>query len=275
MKSIKASKVQLAGAALALLMLLGIGRACGQDIPLEVLGGDVKKVKVDKVVVIKEDRTVVSSFPFTIAAPPGAGLYFWTTPAGVNAADRGDKLLVEAAPKGSLTISVKSINANLDKDGKFLGFLTKFGAVTFDVGGVVPPVPPTPPPDPTPIPTPDIAPYPSTGLTALIIYESSEETPSLSNLMSGDLLNSYILTKGVKNGFMKFDKDLSDFSKLDPWVAAAWKVERKSLPWLLVSNGKTGFSGPLPMDAKGYSAEKTLEIFKKHGDSVPRIINGK
>ena len=275
MKTLRASTVQIAGAALALLVLFGIGRACGQDIPLEVLGGDVKKVKVDKVVVIKEDRTVVSSFPFTIAAPPGAGLYFWTIPPGVNAADRGDKLLVEAAPKGSLTISVKSINANLDKDGKFLGFLTKFGAVTFDVGGVVPPVPPPDPPKPDPIPTPDIAPYPSPGLTALIIYESAEETPSLSNLMSGDLLNSYMLTKGIKNGFMKFDKDLADFSKLDPWVAAAWKVKRDSLPWLVVSNGKTGYSGPVPMDGKGFSADKTLDILKKHGDNVPRIVNGK
>ena len=62
---------------LACLFLLLPSLALAQDVPLEIKG-DVTTVKVDKIVIVKEDLTVVKSFPFTVAAKPGAALYIWT-----------------------------------------------------------------------------------------------------------------------------------------------------------------------------------------------------
>lgn len=153
---------------LAILLSAGFALAQQATIPLDIRGGDVKVVKVDKVIVVKVDLTVVSSTPFTISAPPGAGLYFWTLPAGVSGTDKGDTYEIASAPSGQITISVKAIAPNLDKDGRFTGFKTEFGSVTFAMGGVpappvVPPVtPPDIPPDVPPIvpPPPVIPPGP-------------------------------------------------------------------------------------------------------------------
>jgi hypothetical protein len=126
---------------LAVLFFLLAGIAKGQDVPLSVQGGKV--VKVDKVITIQVDATVIDKFPFTVSAPAGGGLHFWQYPAGVAATDKGDKLEVTAAPKGELTISVKLITADWDKKQ----FVTKFGSVTVCVGEVKPPKPPEPKPD--------------------------------------------------------------------------------------------------------------------------------
>ncbi len=235
--------------------------AWGQEIPLTIKG-DTVVVKVDRVVVVKEDQTVVRSFPFTIDAPPGSALYFWTYPAGVQALDRGDKLEVLSAPKGLMTVSLKIISVDFDKKS----FLTKFGQTVVAIGDVTPPDPPKPdPPKPDP-PVPPIppAPFPTDGLRALIVYETAENTPSLSDVMSGAKTNDYMKTKGAKAGFLKLDKDL-DVSKLEPWVALARKAVT-TYPAIVISNGKFGYVGAIPKDAMGrYSPQLTLELLQKFG----------
>lgn len=120
--------------------------APAQDsVQLKVDGAGVKVVQVDRQVIVKQDVTLVASFPFTVSAPEGNGLYFWSYPPTVTAADLGDRLEITAAPKGELTVSVKVVAPKLDKEGRFLGFETKLGRVTFLVGDVPAPVPPTPP----------------------------------------------------------------------------------------------------------------------------------
>jgi hypothetical protein len=42
--------------------------------------------------------------------------------------------------------------------------------------------------------------------------------------------------------------------------AEAMKRPRKQLPWLIISDGKTGYEGPLPVDT-----DKFMELLKKHG----------
>jgi hypothetical protein len=142
--------VAVAIAAVGVFLLASIAK--GQDVPLRVDGAKV--VQVDRQVIVKVDVTVVDRLPFSVQAPAGAGLYFWSYPAGIVATDKGDRLEVTAAAKGETTVGVKMISADVDKDGKFRGFLTKFGSVTFTVGDVPQPKPPTPPePKPEPEPT--------------------------------------------------------------------------------------------------------------------------
>lgn len=224
-----------------------------QTVDLSIKGDGVTVVKVDKVIVVKEDLTVVKSFPFTVTAPTGAGLYFWTYPAGVQAADKGDVLEVVNAPKGSITISVKSISAKLDKDGKFIGFDTKFGSVSFAIGDV-----PTPPgPDPKPDPKPDPvkpAPIPLVGFRVLIIEETAQRTkltPGQFNFMFGkasrDWLDTITTVETGQPGYRIYDKDATGSNDTQAWPREALKRPRGSeLPWIIISNGVTGFEGPMP-----------------------------
>jgi hypothetical protein len=140
--------VAVAIAAVGFFLMASIAK--GQEVGLKVEGAGVKVVKVDRVITVQEDRTLVTSFPFTVQAVPGAGLYFWQVPAGVTSTDLNDRLEITAAPKGELTVSVKVVSPKLDKDGRFLGFVTQLGRVTFLVGDVPPgpnPKPPEPKPD--------------------------------------------------------------------------------------------------------------------------------
>jgi hypothetical protein len=246
----------------AVLLILALAfPAWGQDVPLSVKG-DLVTVKVDRVVVVKEDQTVVRSFPFTVDAPPGAALYFWTYPAGVQAVDKGERLEVVNAPKGMLTINLKAISVDFEKKT----FITKFGTTTVAVGDVVPPVPPKPdppkpdPPKPDPV---DPTPIPEPGFRVLIVYETSAVSPQIASILSAEAIRTYAREKCVKDGttpaFYTFDKD-ADTTKFFPWVGKAMQRPRTTLPWILVSNGTSGFEGPLPG-----TVSETLALLRKFG----------
>lgn len=129
--------------------------------------------------------------------------------------------------------------------------------------GPRPPTPPTPIPDPipTPTPTPNIA-----GKRMLVVYESKDLTkllPTQIALMSSSALRAYLNTHCEKSSkghpeynFWDKDVDLTNAS-------AVWKnamaLPRDSLPWLYVSNGTTGYSGPLPK-----TEEELMPILKKY-----------
>ncbi len=261
-------KQVLYGWVAALTLLCLCRGAVAQPVPLEVKGGDVKTVKVDKIIVVKEDRLVVSSFPFTVQAPVGGGLYFWSYPKEVAASDQGDSLEVSFAPKGSLTVSVKCITP----DWNAKKFTTTFGKVTLLVGEVppgptpppVPPVPPDPvPPDPKPP-----APIPEAGLRVLVVYESSELSklpPAQLAIVYSKGIREYLNTKcamgpdGKTKEWRIWDKDVDTSSESKLWQTAM-KRPRASVPWVLISNGTTGFEGPLP----GNAAD-ALFLLKKFG----------
>src|SRR5262245_7849710 len=165
------------GAVLLLVMGLALGLATAparapaqtKPIPLEIKGGNATVVQVPRVITTTVDQLVVNTFPFLVQAPPDPkALYFWTYPPLVPAADQGDTLKVTAAPRGELTVSVKIVTPDLDKDGKFLGYITRFGSTTFYVGEVTPgPGPGPKPPDPKP---PD--PKPTGDLRVLFVRET-------------------------------------------------------------------------------------------------------
>ncbi len=176
-----------------------------QDVPL-TLKGDVVVVKIDKVVIIQEDRTVVRSLPFTVTAPK-ADDYRWTFPASVTAVEESDGsvLKVVAAPKGEVTISVRTMV--IDYNAKIT--TRKSGSITFSVGDVGP----GPAPDPVkPIPVPDtpLTPLQKSLQAAYQLEIASDRSESV--LEFADLLNSMV-TAAQKTGRMKTIKDFTMSAK--------------------------------------------------------------
>lgn len=124
---------------------------------------------------------------------------------------------------------------------------------------------PTPDPDPPNPPDPDNpAPIPVEGFRVLMIFETEDlakyKSGQLSVLYSTDI-RKYMDSKcvGGKSGYRIWDKDESGTGHPQLWQDAM-KRSRTTLPWLIVSNGKTGYEGPIPD-----SIQATMEILKKHG----------
>lgn len=138
--------------------------------------------------------------------------------------------------------------------------------------GPVPPVPPIPPIPPVPPVPPNPPPIGADGLTMLIITDQSQA------LAKGqiDIINSTAIEQFVqKNGkqpkgsWRKYDVALTadqltdepQFWK-DAFAAAKTSTSFKT-PWLCISNGKTGFSGPLPT-----TVNEVLALLQKYLSAV-------
>jgi len=111
--------------------------------------------------------------------------------------------------------------------------------------------PPTPDPKPDPKPDPvvvDGAPFPSEGLTVVIIEET--ETRMRGELSRGHFaaLTSQDVRDWAKanNAHLRvFDKD-TPTAGMTATEAAAFKLKFDSLPWIHIAHGTKGFTGPLP-----------------------------
>lgn len=128
--------------------------------------------------------------------------------------------------------------------------------------------PPTPP-KPVDPPTPDTpAPIPEKGFRVLIVYETSElaKLPaSQTAALTSAELRAYLNDKCVAGAdgetkewrILDKDADLSNESKV--WQAAM-KRDRKSIPWIVISDGSKGYEGPLPANTAD-----TLKLLKQYG----------
>jgi hypothetical protein len=107
----------------------------------------------------------------------------------------------------------------------------------------------TPLPIPVPVPVVvDDAPFPSEGLTVVVIEET--ETRMRGELSPGHFaaLTSLTVRDWAKESgvhFRVFDQH-TPTAGMTATEAAAFKLKADSLPWIHISNGKTGFTGPLP-----------------------------
>lgn len=148
--------------------------------------------------------------------------------------------------------------------GKYrLAFVTSVSDLPSDpaycvvTAGDVPPgpVPPGPGPTPTPDPTPSVAPIPIDGLAVLIVEESGERTKlskEQQSILAGKKVRDYLEAKCAKDPHIEGRKA---YYILDPdtaltgigktWVDAMAR-KRGPLPWVVISNGKTGTEEPLP-----------------------------
>ncbi len=209
-----------------LAMLFLAGPLAAQDAVPLTLKGDVVVVKIDKVVVVKEDRTIVRSLPFTVTAPK-ADDYRWTFPSNVTAIEESDgaTLKVMSAPKGEITISVRTMV--IDYNAKIT--TRKSGSLTFNIGDVapVPPPPPPKPPEPDPAPKPP-TPQPVLSFRVILVYESGDTlTGPQNSIIYGKTVEDFLTATctGGKAGWRRRDKDAGGDG--DPAMSAVWSAIQK------------------------------------------------
>lgn len=122
---------------------------------------------------------------------------------------------------------------------------------------------PTPGPGPGPLPDPPSPsapfPVPSEGLYVLIVEETAErpKLPSEQLLIFTSTAVREWLDSHAKWRLLDQNAPMTNDEKV--WQDAM-KVSRQSVPWIVISNGKTGYSGPLPANSKAL-----LELLEKHG----------
>jgi hypothetical protein len=127
------------------------------------------------------------------------------------------------------------------------------------------PVPPIPVP-PVPVP-PSPAPIPAAGLRVLIVYESSEigklpakQVSILTSVPFRTFLDANCAAgpDGKTKEWRLYDKDV-DLTNEAPLWKTAMARPRTAIPWLIVSNGTTGFEGPLPA-----TVDETQKLIQKY-----------
>lgn len=142
----------------------------------------------------------------------------------------------------------------------------------------VPPVPPVPPgpnpptppgPNPPNPPPPSPAPIQGDGFQVLMVFDEVNKAklpPKQLGVIYGAEVRKYLEDKcvtepdGKTKAYRIWDINEQVAGDLPKW-AEAMKRPRASVPWLIISNGKGGYEGPMPE-----SPEKTLELLKKFGE---------
>lgn len=126
---------------------------------------------------------------------------------------------------------------------------------------------PGPTPDPDPAPDPDTpAPIPEPGFRVLIVYETGEATTlptSQQAIIYGQQVRQYLNNTCIKESdgtaaYRIYDKDIDASGDLQVWRNAMQRRPTE-IPWLIISNGKTGYEGPLPK-----TVEEFLSLCKKY-----------
>jgi hypothetical protein len=189
--------------------------------------------------------------------------------------DRPDGVLAFTAPPGKYAVKLRTIKGKsvlIARAAVFIG--TPMPIPTPTPGPTPTPVPtpiptPTPgppvPPGPTP-PTP--VPIPGDGLRVLIVYES-KTLPSLPkgqiSALYSATVREYMNTHCAKGPDGKtaewrcWDADVDASGEPAIWQDAM-KRPRTSLPWVIISTGRTGYEGPLPA-----TADDLLALLKRFG----------
>lgn len=92
------------------------------------------------------------------------------------------------------------------------------------------------------------APFKTDKLSVLIVEKTEERgklTAGQRAAIQGSVVTEFVNAK--KGSFLKLDADQTQFDKVDPWVAEAFKLHGPP-PWIVAAGSKTGFSKALPAD---------------------------
>lgn len=173
------------------------------------------------------------------------------------------------APPGVYEISLLSIK--LKPDGSTsLKEATKTVIIREPSPGPkpVPPDPgPTPPKPVPPEPVPP-APIPAEGFRVLMVYERADlpkmpakQVDILHSQQVADYLNKTCVLgpDGKMPEWRVWDQHAEPTTYPKLWQDVI-KRERKSIPWIVISTGKTGYEGPLPA-----TIEETLTLLRSYG----------
>lgn len=121
---------------------------------------------------------------------------------------------------------------------------------------------PAPDPEPTPDPHPGVAPIDGPGFRVLFVSETGERMPAdVEDAFFSPEITDYLNANCVKvDGQPDFRRVDPDTRFTDPGhrFAKALARPRASLPWLIISNGKSGYEGPFPG-----GKDETLALLKK------------
>ena len=170
------------------------------------------------------------------------------------------RFMFQATRPGTYTLGWYTVG---DADG---GSIT-----TITVAAPVPVPPPTPtpqPPTPGPNPVDPAAPIPAAGLHVLVVYDAAKLSTLTAEqqgaIFSKDVRDYLRATcpkgaDGVTPEWRMWPADVDAAGESRLWQDA-FKRPRASLPWVIVSNGATGFEGPLPG-----SAADMIALLKKFG----------
>ena len=230
---------------LAVLLLFAAGAAWGE--PPKIVGET--KLPPYKLVRLKVENL-----------PPKAGL-LWK----VRAADPRNQPLIDWAtgrnvqkPEWVAPPGVYTVELTVGTTGEGGALVLDGDEVTVTIGTPTPPVPPgptppTPPGPQPPTPAPDNpAPIPGDGLRVLVVFETADvarlpvaQAAILYSKTARDFLEANCVAgpDGRTKEYRIYDRDVVGDSQL--WQAAM-KRPRSSVPWLVVSNGRAGYEGPLP-----------------------------
>lgn len=171
----------------------------------------------------------------------------------------------------------------------YLTFLTAKDSKATIVGQVkvqsgAPPPGPDVDPDVTPDGDPDTAPIPGDGLQVLFVFETGTAAkipPAQQSILYGKTVREYLNAKsplgpdGKTRQWRIWDKDVDASNEQAVWQEALKRANLKSaewkpakdgkgpktaLPWVIISNGRTGYEGPVPE-----TVEEMLKLLKKYG----------
>jgi hypothetical protein len=134
--------------------------------------------------------------------------------------------------------------------------------------GLAPQPPPVPPPGPPGPPAPP-APVPADKLRVLIVGESADmsKLPRAQQVMlNAGAVRSYLNSHCDKeaNGWPAWriwDKDADASNESKVWQDTFARAKGKPTPWVIISNGKEMFEGPLPTT----TVEDWMALLKKYG----------
>lgn len=106
---------------------------------------------------------------------------------------------------------------------------------------------------------------PGEGLRVLIVEEVDDRTPEIAEVINGDAVRSYLDShcQPGKDGapqYRIFDDDMPQGNLPETWQEALKLAEETPEPAIVITDGRRGFVGPLPLPA-----EKTLELLRKYG----------
>lgn len=173
--------------------------------------------------------------------------------AAIVECDGGRTAFVETAAPCLYDVSTAGV-----KDGRVFHWATTFEVVAQPTPAPTP-VPPQPTPEPEPV---DVSPVKTSGFRVLLVYESEQGLPeSFAAAAVREYLNERCAKgeDGRTPDWRCWDRNVDPTEDFAVWQAF-WNVPRSSEPWIVVADGRRGFSGPAPVEP-----EKLLALLKKYG----------